>query len=297
MAESKNNEDLKSLSAKNSNSQTDKLSNDIVKDEYLQLSSKYAKLVKDSQKLLKTNTELYEGYKQELIKNARDTILNNIKTTNQQRLMYSLELVQTKSRMQDLEKELKTLTNELNKTKAILRSTKQNIEKKDVLIHDLEAKTAKLNEKIHLLESEKVPFEEILKFEIERSIKTNSPLTLAMIGIKDYPKTVQKIDTFTTLDNFIFGILKYIRNSLHNIHVEHFEAGLYFILMPQTDIDQAKSQFLMLNKTKKVGNVTVSLGTSATALLENDNDETIMSRCFEGYNEIIFDPKNTVKIV
>ena len=187
-----------------------------------------------------------------------------------------------------LETEVRNRTEQLSKTNEELARANQELERTNT-------KLGEANEQLELLANtdgltglaNRRSFQETLGFELRRSKRTHSPLSVLMIDV-DHFKTYNDANGHPAGDQVLVQIAKILRETLRNTDVVSRYGGEEFtILLPDTAAEPAKAVAQKLRDTVRSypfpgagesqpeGRVTISIGV-ATAPADGDTTISIV---------------------
>ena len=268
--------------------------------EYIEISKQYRKLLNRYNKIVKINDIMeknvlnknisLEDDKNTILKKSKTKILDTI-SSNRKLKEEHLEItskdkqkiIELQKKLSLFEKNTSTVKEELTSTVSILQETKVKVKK-------LEEDNEKLSKEIITLKEIVTPFEEILEKELVNIRRNHDDFVLCIIGIDNFNILKNKLNEFTTVENFILGTLKYLKNSLKKSDtVIYFEAEMFYILMPNHTIEHAYDVCKMLGKRRTINQQNITLSAGITTLKDKDDTDSIIGRCLEAYSEAISD--------
>lgn len=189
-------------------------------NEYKKLVNRYKKIIKinDSMnsRVMNENDEL-EKDKEKIIKVSREKILSNIASHREQQEKYSHDLSGQKKLIEQLTKDLRSFQQLENQSNEKLEKTTLDLKQTQIKVNKLEDANEKLNMKVRALKEFVPPFDTIVEKEVFYSRQNNAKLSLCMLGVDEYSEIKNNLIGFTTIENFILGILKYLQNSLKKL--------------------------------------------------------------------------------
>lgn len=271
-----------------------------LQQEYIELSKQYNKLYKRYNKIIKINdimegnvhnkTISLEDDKKNIINISKTKILDTITSNRLQKEKLVEDQVNDKQTIIELEKQLALYQKNASSASKELVNTVSTLEKTTIKVNKLEVENDRLNKEVVALKEIATPFEEVLEKEIENVRRNNDSFVLCMIGIDNFNSLKNKLFEFTTIENFVLGIMKYLKNSLNKRDtVIYFEAEMFYIMMPNSTIERALSIAKTMGKRRSINQLNITLSAGVTALKDDDDIDSIIERCFNAYNEAITD--------
>lgn len=251
-------------------------------DNYKKLNQEYNTIRESQNKYLSRNGDLKNLTKKKVFENASSIIELKEK--------YNEDINIYRNTIENLKEEIKTNNNKINNLDKELKNSK-----KEVI--NLKEINKELESKIKNLEEFNIPFETLLKNEIDISTNNKEPLVLAIIGIYDFANLRDKIKEFTTMNNFILGIFKYLVNNLKEKYtVKFIEVNMFYILMPNTTDKEAYNILEQFSASKSISNNNISLSSGFTTLRKNDTVNIMIERCSLAYNESVKDTRHALAV-
>ena len=227
--------------------------------EYKKLLKNYKKLAKRYNKTIKIG----DGYTSNMMdKNdklqtfTKKKVLESVATSRELKQEYIKKLENQQKDINDLKQKVQMQNSSVSEI-----SNKLTNSRKESVV--LKNKNISLESKIDMLKELKVPFETLLEQDINRVRLTKQPLALAMVGIDNYDEIKSKLSGFTTSENFILGIFKYLQNSLKKTDtVTYFDDEMFYVLMPYAVMESAVNTLKVLGHRRAIGqnNITLSSG-------------------------------------
>ncbi len=249
-------------------------------DNYKKLTNKYDIIQESMNTYLSRNDNLQNLTKKKVFENA-SSIIELKEKYNQEINIYKETISKLKEEININNKKIRKLNDELTNSK------KEVDYLKDI--------NEELESKIKNLEEFNIPFENILESEIVKSKSTKEPLILAIIGIYDFANVRDKIKKFTTIDNFILGVFRYLVNNLRKYDtVKFIEVEMFYILMPNTSAEEAADTLEKFNKERIIDQNSISLSSGYTLLNKKDTVDSIIDRTSHAYNESIKDSRHSL---
>jgi GGDEF domain-containing protein len=274
-----------------------------LENEYMSLSKEYKNLLKRYNKIIKINDIMDENIindneclkedKENIVKISKTKILDSITSKRELKEEFSKNSQEDRDTIKRLKEELErykkssvNVTERLTTTEIILKDTKTKVA-------TLEEKNKKLNSEVQSLKEIATPFEETLEKEIFNARRNSDSLILCMIGIDNFNSLKNGLHTFTTIENFILGILKYLKHSLSKKDtVIYFEAEMFYILIPNKTLEQSVAICKMLGKRRSINKMDITLSAGISLLKDDDDTDDILGRCLQAYNIAINDSKH-----
>jgi GGDEF domain-containing protein len=261
--------------------------------EYKKLLKNYKKLAKRYNKTIKIG----DGYTSNMMdKNdklqtfTKKKVLESVATSRELKQEYIKKLENQQKDINDLKQKVQMQNSSVSEI-----SNKLTNSRKESVV--LKNKNISLESKIDMLKELKVPFETLLEQDINRVRLTKQPLALAMVGIDNYDEIKSKLSGFTTSENFILGIFKYLQNSLKKTDtVTYFDDEMFYVLMPYAVMESAVNTLKVLGHRRAIGQNNITLSSGITFLKDKDTSGTMMERCLKAYNNAMTD-KNQLNVI
>ncbi len=255
-------------------------------DEYSKLLKLYKKLAKKYDKVIK----LGDKYSSKVMTNndklqtfTKKKVLESASSNRELKESFSEEVEQYKEIIERLKSKLKN-----NSTSANTITKELEVSRKET--HLLKNKNIHLESKVKVLEEFNTPFEILLEQEIIRVRHNAEPMVLAILGIDDFAKIKNNINAFTTIDNFILGIFKYLQNSLKKSDtVVYGKNEIFYIMMPYTKMENAIKLLKIIGHRRVISQNNITLSSGVTSLNNDDTAESMIKRCLPAYKKAISD--------
>jgi len=197
---------------------------DQLSSEYKQLANEYKKLFKRytrhskisdlMDKTVISEKNSLEDDKKNIIKISKTKIMDSISNQRKLKDQHLQESSNNKQLIYKLQKELDQYKNISTDTNKKLTKTTDILQKTKTKVQKLEEENSSLSMEVNALKELALPFEELLEKELLNVQKNQDNFVLCMIGIDNFNSLKNKLFEFTTIENFILGILKYLKNSL-----------------------------------------------------------------------------------
>lgn len=254
--------------------------------EYKKLLKSYKKLAKRYNRTIKIG----DGYTSNLMnKNeklqtfTKKKVLESAATSRELKQEYIDKLEHQQKEINDLQKKVNMQNSSFSDVNTKLTSSR----KESVVLKN---KNMALESKINVLKEFHTPFETLLEQEINRVRFNKQTLTLAMVGIDNYNNIKSKLSGFTTSENFILGIFKYLQNSLKKTDtVIYFEGEMFYIMMPYTTMESAIKTLNVIGHRRAIGQNNITLSSGVTLLKDKDTSDSMIKRCLEAYSNAMRD--------
>lgn len=274
-------------------------------DEYYKLLQEYKKLYRRYEKTIKLSDNMGNEIMEQndslndnlqyTIKTARNKLLENVKEhrktkdayTQYKELIKKYEVALDESYKENakLEKKLNTYIKhfgEINhKFSEDLSTNKDQVSSAGVI-------------DINPAEYKNMDIKKVLSLELS---KHKNNLILAKISLKDFGKMRDVIEQNSSINNFIKGTLKYLKNVFDKDDII-FHDGLevFYILILENDAKKAKTTLEKLNINRKIFNFTIKFAIGATKFVDGkDNKDTFLRRCESAFKESEENNKIVVK--
>ena len=266
-------------------------SGDITKDQLLEeyttllqsykdLNEKYTDIQKSENTYISRNDDLQNLTKKKTFENASSIIELKEK--------YNDDINLYKTTIQNLKEEINNNNTKILKLSKELYNSKKELE-------FLKNTNIELESQVKNLEEFNIPFETILQNEINNARNNDESLVLAITGIYNFANIRDKIKEFTTLNNFILGIFKYLVNNLRKEDtVKFIEVEMFYILLPNTDSNKATEILEKFSIEKDINHNNISLSSGFTTLKKDDTVDSIIERASYAYNESIKDTRHSL---
>lgn len=272
--------------------------NSIQIDDYKELFKQYQQLAKRYKKIIKINdsmssqvinkNESLEQDKQNIIKISREKILSNITGSRKLQEKFSIDLNEQKELVKRLMNDLSSFEKLEEQSNQKLKKAMETLKVAELKQNELKQKNKELQMKVKALKEFTTPFDVIVEKEIISAKRTNVSLALCMIGIDNFEQIKGKLDGFTTVENFILGILKYLRQSLKKTDVVgYLKNEIFYILILDEHIENVKKSLKTLGKRRVINQINISLSSGCSFLKENDETLALIQRCANAYKESI----------
>ncbi|MEA3497962.1 MAG: diguanylate cyclase [Campylobacterota bacterium] len=255
--------------------------------EYRKLTKRYNKIVKmnDSMqsKIMKDNDSLSED-KVNIIKLSKKKIMSNI--------------AENRKIKEEHSKTLSNLTTEINSIKnhkniASEYKVGKEIESTKLEINLLKNKNETLTRKVSELKEFIPSLETYLNREMNVAKKTKEPLVFCMLGIDKFNDIKDKVDSFTTRENFLLGLLKYIKNSVDtNDIVAHHKGEIFYIISQNNTAEKMLKKCQSIGRRKVINSLNISISSCVTELTTKDEYNDVIIRTAAGYKESILDKRD-----
>jgi GGDEF domain-containing protein len=247
-------------------------------ENYEQLFEEYKKLLKRYERLADLG-DAYSATVQEkndhLQTFTKKKIVENKSRENELKNEHQLQITAYQDEIASLHEQLKFLKATKND---IVKVKKENM----VLVES----NKKLKLKLKLLESTSDKFEELLKRAITQAHDNNKSLCLVMIAVNRFHNIVKKVESFSTSENFILGVHRYLKGSLHSIDTVIFMGeGKFAIILPSKDMSKVVPLLKVVTKSRQISGLDVSLSCCASELEPKDDFESITARVKEGFEK------------
>jgi len=264
-------------------------------------------------KLLKEYKRLYSRFGKTI--KSSDSMGNEIMEKNDKlsdNLQYTIKTARTK---------LLGNVEEHRKTKEVTSSYHERIKKLEEALKESYADNAKLEKKMkyyieHYGEVKNI-FEEAKKpnptvklqinppayknMQIEQIIALELPkykegFILSKISLNDFMNMIDTIEESSSIDNFIFGIYKYLKNTFSkNDIILHHKLEEFYIISKEESVDKVKHIMITLNNKRDVLNFKIRFSIGITKFIEGkDTLEIFLRRCENAFLEAQDDKSNLI---
>lgn len=263
----------------------------ISSNEYKKLLKEYNKLLNRYGKIIKFSDNIGNSIIQEndvlnnninyAINKARDKLLENV-----------TEHRKTKEAYNDYTIKIKQLTEALNETYTINSSIQKKldnyIKRYGEINHSFneELKTKDLflfSETINPIEYRNLDIKKIISLELSKE----KNITLSKIKLINFQNKKEFIERNTSVHNFLKGTYKYIKNNLSKDDiVYHYNQEVFYVILKNRDINEAKDLISQLNIKRKVFDFEIKFSMGMTKFKENiDTEEIFINRCEDAFNQ------------
>ncbi|MGB5866491.1 MAG: hypothetical protein WBG69_01345 [Arcobacteraceae bacterium] len=272
--------------------------------EYKNLFNEYSRVTKRFNKtismndsvgknVIKDNEQLKENVTY-TIKKAKDKILYNIAEHKKTKevLMHHAEsytevINRLKRELRDLRQYTHKLEQELNKSDEIQHQFHETFDE------DIKSK------EINAIEIKSKSLQTIITEQLQISKQSNAPLTLVKLSVDEFS---QKLGLLEGLNSDKKGLLKVLYKffsislGAKNI-VYYWNDNVFYILLPNTALQNSKGMISKINIPRKLSNVTFTFSLGVTEFIpESDNFKTLDDR-LQMLNEKASEEKNLNSVI
>lgn len=260
--------------------------------EYRRLTKRYKKTLKIndsmSSQIIRQNEDLEEDNKK-IIKVSREKILSTVAEKRDLQQKMSEKISDQNRNMLNLKKEIKNYQNYEMLTKSDNDLTPDmELAMAHNRIKSLESDNSSLKTKVQEIKKFIPTMESTLSKEMSVAKKTGEPLMFCMLGIDNFHTIKDKINTFTTYENFILGILKYIQNSLKQEDiVAHLKGEVFYIISHNTTIDHMEKICQVIGRRRTINSLNISLSSGITQMQQGDTTNDMIIKCSTAFKKAL----------
>lgn len=254
--------------------------------EYKRLYRRYEKTIKLSDnmgnEIMEQNDTLNDNL-QYTIKTARSKLLENVsehRKTKDAYLEYSERikkyddaLTESYNSNSKLQKRLNSyikLYGEINHTFSEKISSEKNSEESVIDVNPPEYKNMDIRKVVSLELS-----------------KCKENMVLSKIRLNNFNNMLETIEESSSIKNFIQGVYKYIKNSLHKDDIVfHYELETFYIFTTDKNLNLIKGLMDKLNRKRMVFNFSINFSIGITMFINGkDTKDTLIKRCETAFDE------------
>ncbi len=260
-------------------------------DEYDKLLKEYKKLNRRYEKTIKLADNMGNGIMEE-----NDSLNNNlqytIKTARNKLFENVTEHRKTKETFGQHKEKIKEYQDALNESytenSKLENKLKSYIKQYGEISHSFNEELNSTNSK------EKIDINPIIykNMDIKRVIslklsKEQDRFILSKIKLNNFNNMIETIEQNSSIQNFINGIYKYIKNCFNrNIIVFHDENEFFYIISVKQNIGLIKGSMAKLNTKREVFNFKINFSIGLTMFIEGkDTEDILLRRCNNAFNE------------
>lgn len=258
-------------------------------DEYEKLLEEYKRLYKRYEKIMKVSDlaghsimqkyDLLNNNFDYAIKTARHNLFENTAEHKKTKVILS----NYKEKMYEYENALNELLNENTIIQKKLNSYEKHFgEIKHQFLGELDLENRNKKEK----KFENISFEKIISLAFD---KTEDNYILIKLKLRNFDKNIQIIEEKTSVKSFIEKIYTFVERNLNNDSILYYETkGIFYIVLVNEEIEDAKSLEKKINSKRDIYNVEIAFNMAiSTYIKEEDSIDRILRRCDIGLDEAI----------
>lgn len=268
-------------------------------DEYYKLLKEYKRLFKRYEKTIKLSDNMGNGIMEQndtlntnlqyTIKTARNKLMENV--TEHRKTKESSSLYQDK--IKKLEEALKESYSENAKYEKKLKYYIKNYGEVSHAFNDEIKGTSNITLEINPVEYKNMSIKQVISLELS---KDKSKFVLSKISLNDFETMIETIEQSSSINNFILGTYKYLKNSFQKTDIIfHSNLEEFYVITKDKDIQEVKNLMIKLNKKRKVLNFDIIFSVGMTQYREGkDTEDIFLRRCENSFLQAQKDENNIV---
>lgn len=268
-------------------------------DEYLKLLNEYKKLFKRYERTIKLSDSMGKGILDEndilnenlqyTIKTARNKLLENVSEHRKTKEMSS----KYKNALKEYEDALK---NSYKESSDLEKKLNYYIKEYGEIEHSFYNSVKTQNDNVLTnLTSDKYKNMNISSIVSSELVNNKENFILAKIALNNFESMIPSIEKSSSVQNFIFGIYKYIKNIFsEEVIIIHAGTESFYLIFNNKNLTSLKELFLKLNRKRTILNFPIKFAVGCTQFaLNSDNTDTFIRRCENAFllslekNEVI----------
>lgn len=268
-------------------------------DEYLKLLNEYKKLFKRYERTIKLSDSMGKGILDEndilsenlqyTIKTARNKLLENVsehRKTKEMSSKYKESLKQYEEALKNSYKESSDLEKKLN----------YYIKEYGEIAHSFHNSVKTQNSPtLTNLTSDEYKNMSINSIVSSELVNNKENFILTKIALNNFESMIPSIEKSSSVQNFILGIYKYIKNIFSDeVIIIHDDTESFYLIFNNQKLSSVKELLLKLNRKRTILNFPIKFSVGCTQFaITSDNADTFVRRCENAFllsierNEII----------
>lgn len=273
----------------------------IATDEYSKLLKEYKRLYKRYEKTIKLSDSMGNGIMEQndslsdslqyTIKTARSKLMDNVTEHRKTKEVSSKYLERSKKIEEALELSYKEQSTMQKKLKYYIRNYG---EIKHSFSEEVGQTKKDIPLQINAAEYKNMNIKQVLSLELSKDDREN--FFLARIKLNNFDKMIEVIEQNSSLNNFILGTYKYIKNCFSkNDIIFHLNREEFYIIVKNRTHMNVKESMMKLNQKRKVLNFPIIFSIGMTKFKDSlDNAEILLKRCDKAFEEAVNSKNNII---